>query len=120
MRKSIIAIFCLLAGWLYAFALDLPAHPIEQNGPYARYELADSCYIEVMQYEDSIVVIKTMCAPICSSYAHVYNKEWQSLHELKPACRGFLPYAYFRDGMVVWEDNTRYLLDDEEKKRLEE
>ena len=32
---------------------------------------------------DSIVVVHTVCAPICSSHARVYNKEWKEIAILK-------------------------------------
>lgn len=54
---------------------------------------------------DSIIVIHTVCAPICSSCARVYNKEWQEIGVLKPNFKSVFPYATIEEGKVVWLDN---------------
>lgn len=57
---------------------------------------------------DSIIVIHTVCAPICSSHARVYNKEWQEIGELTPTVKTAFPEAYIEDGRVLWRDNDTY------------
>ncbi|MCQ2346354.1 MAG: DUF3256 family protein [Paludibacteraceae bacterium] len=91
----------------------------EQN--YSKIRMADSCYVEVVTYPDSFLVVETICAPICSSRVRVYNKEWNVLHEVKPTYtpepledkqnkgQGIFPYAYFRNDTLVWEDHTKEL-----------
>ena len=54
---------------------------------------------------DSIVVIHTICAPICSSHARVYNKEWQPIGELQAPFTSIFPEAYIEDGQLLWRDN---------------
>jgi hypothetical protein len=54
---------------------------------------------------DSIIVIHTVCAPICSSCARVYNKEWQLIGVLKPDFKSAFPYATIQAGKVIWQDN---------------
>ena len=54
---------------------------------------------------DSIVVIHTVCAPICSSHARVYNKEWQPIGELQAPFTSIFPEAYIEDGQLLWRDN---------------
>ena len=54
---------------------------------------------------DSIVVIHTVCAPICSSHARVYNKEWQVIGELQAPFTSIFPEAYIEDGQLLWRDN---------------
>ena len=54
---------------------------------------------------DSIVVIHTVCAPICSSHARVYNKEWQLMGELQAPFTSIFPEAYIEDGQLLWRDN---------------
>ena len=54
---------------------------------------------------DSIVVIHTVCAPICSSHARVYNKEWQVIGELQAPFTSIFPETYIEDGQLLWRDN---------------
>jgi hypothetical protein len=57
---------------------------------------------------DSIVVVHTVCAPICSSCVRVYNKEWQFLGNLIPPIKTTFPEAYIEDGKLLWRDNDTY------------
>lgn len=57
---------------------------------------------------DSIVVIQTVCAPICSSCARVYNKEWKLLGYLTPPFKSAFPEAYIEDGKICWRDNDKF------------
>ena len=57
---------------------------------------------------DSIIVIHTVCAPICSSCARVYNKEWQFLGNMTPPIQTAFPEAYIEDGKLLWRDNDTY------------
>ena len=54
---------------------------------------------------DSIVVIHTVCAPICSSHARVYNKEWKEIGVLKAPFKSAFPEAYIEEGKILWRDN---------------
>lgn len=65
---------------------------------------------------DSIIVIHTVCAPVCSSCARVYNKEWQLIRTLTPPFQSPFPEAYIEDGKLLWRDNYPQLLDEEERK----
>lgn len=57
---------------------------------------------------DSIIVIHTICAPICSSCARVYNKEWRFLGDLTPPIKTAFPEAYIEDGKLLWRDNDNF------------
>ena len=57
---------------------------------------------------DSIIVIHTVCAPICSSHARVYNKEWEEIGTFKPPFKSPFPEAYIEDGKVLWRDNDNF------------
>ena len=57
---------------------------------------------------DSILVIHTVCAPICSSHVRVYNKEWQYLGALKAPFKSAFPEAYIEDGKILWRDNDDF------------
>ena len=54
---------------------------------------------------DSIIVVHTVCAPICSSRARIYNKEWQLMGELQAPFTSIFPEAYIEDGQLLWRDN---------------
>ena len=57
---------------------------------------------------DSIIVIHTVCAPICSSCARVYNKEWQFQGNLTSPIKTAFPEAYIENGKLLWRDNDPY------------
>ena len=63
---------------------------------------------------DSIIVIHTVCAPVCSSCARVYNKEWTLIGTLTPPFRSPFPEAYIENGRLLWRDNYPQLLDEDE------
>lgn len=66
---------------------------------------------------DSLVVIQTVCAPICSSVARVYNKQGDMIGTIPaPSATWVFPQAYIEQDSIVWRDNTYLMLDDEEKK----
>lgn len=56
---------------------------------------------------DSIIIIETACAPICSSIARVYNKEWKEVGRLQsPFDHPVFAEAYIEDDRILWRDNT--------------
>ena len=57
---------------------------------------------------DTIIVIHTVCAPICSSRARVFNKEWQEIGVLRPPFQSFFPEAYIENGKLLWRDNDNF------------
>lgn len=57
---------------------------------------------------DSIIVIHTICAPICSSHARVYNREWQEIGVLKAPFKSAFPEAYIEEGKILWRDNDNF------------
>mgnify|MGYP003449854557 FL=1 len=57
---------------------------------------------------DSILVIHTVCAPICSSHVRVYNKEWQYLGVLKAPFKSAFPEAYIENNKLLWRDNDTF------------
>ena len=64
---------------------------------------------------DTILVIETACAPICSSIARAYNKEMKPLGIFPPNPTMQLPEAYIEDNQLKWRDNYVLLLDEEGK-----
>ena len=57
---------------------------------------------------DSVIVIHTVCAPICSSRVRVLNKEGVELGILRPPFRSAFPEAYIEDGKLLWRDNDHF------------
>lgn len=76
-----------------------------ETDTYSRIRMADSCYVEVVTYPDSFLVVQTACVPICNSRVRVYNKEWQLIREVEPTVNSTLPFAYFQNDTLVWKDN---------------
>ena len=69
-------------------------------------DITSTC--DTLLTNDSIIVIHTVCAPICSSCARVYNKEWQFLDNLTPPIKTAFPEAYIEDGKLLWRDNDTF------------
>lgn len=66
---------------------------------------------------DSIYVIETACAPICSSVVRLINSKGNVLQTLPcPFPHAVFPEAYFEGKEIKWRDNTPELLDEDEKK----
>lgn len=63
---------------------------------------------DTLMTNDSIIVIHTVCAPICSSHARVYNKEWQLISVLKPPFKSAFPEAYIEENKLLWRDNDNF------------
>ena len=123
MRKVFVTI--LLCTCLGAFAeteadkfKDLLNHYRELGGkseitkdqsPYFRVELEDSAVVE-MYMTDKITVVYTVCAPVCSSSARVYTKEWNLLDTIKPPFTSVFPIATIdqETGRVIWTDNDSW------------
>ena len=57
---------------------------------------------------DSVVVIHTVCAPICSSHVRVYNKEWPEIGVMKAPFKSTFPEAYIEDDRILWRDNDDF------------
>lgn len=57
---------------------------------------------------DSLIVIHTVCAPICSSRVRVLNKEGVEMGILRPHFRSAFPEAYIEDGKLLWRDNDPF------------
>ena len=82
---------------------------MEQTEKYMHVSLSDSAYVE-MYVADNILVVYTVCAPICSSCARVYNKEWKFLFPLEPPFVSVFPLATMdrETGRIVWTDNDKW------------
>ncbi|MBR6508249.1 MAG: hypothetical protein IKT19_01850 [Paludibacteraceae bacterium] len=104
--------------YIVAMLTAMQAPPVQQvnDGNYQRYVTQDSCVIEVLDYGKKALVVQTVCAPICSSSARMYNtKSNKLIREIKPPFEGVFPYAWIENGTLHWQDNTTEMLDEQEK-----
>lgn len=70
-----------------------------------------------LQRGDTLYVITTACAPVCSSIVQAYNQEGKLLGEIPaPDTTAIFPEAYIENNRILWRDNTEAILDDEERK----
>lgn len=84
-----------------------PEIVIEQ-GAYAKVRLADSCYLETYHYGDSILLVQTVCAPLCSSVARMYDSQWTLLHPMPAPAAYTLPQAFIdSNGAIRWQENYK-------------
>lgn len=108
----------LIAGLIAAIgAMNGQVDTLTLKDNYAKYQMADSCYVEVLNYKDSCLIVETVCAPVCSSCARVYNKEGEILRTISnPYPHAIFPLAHIENGILLWSDNTEEILDNEERK----
>ena len=78
------------------------------QGAYAKVRLADSCYLETYHYGDSILLVQTVCAPLCSSVALMYDSRWTLLHPIPAPDAYTLPQAFIdSNGAIRWQENYK-------------
>lgn len=63
---------------------------------------AMKCYIYCLDWE--ICLIRTYCAPLCSSVVGYYDYSWNLLREVEPPSEYMLPLARMENGEIVWTD----------------
>ena len=79
-----------------------------EQGAYAKVRLADSCYLETYHYGDSILLVQTVCAPLCSSVALMYDSRWTLLHPIPAPDAYTLPQAFIdSNGGIRWQENFK-------------
>ena len=84
-----------------------PEVEIEEDA-YTKVRLADSCYIETYHYGDSILLVQTVCAPLCSSVARMYDSQWKLLHPIPAPDAYTLPQAFIdSNGAIRWQENYK-------------
>lgn len=89
------------------FALDGSPEVEARNNAYF-VKLADSCYLETYHYGDSILLVQTVCAPLCSSVARMYDSHWTLLHPIPAPDAYTLPQAFIDDhGNIRWQENYK-------------
>lgn len=90
---------------------------IKTEGAYTRLAV-DSCVVETWEYKgDSVLMVQTVCAPICSSHVRVTNKDGKTLRTIpSPYPHAVFPEATIKEGILVWQDHTPEVLDQEELK----
>jgi hypothetical protein len=63
---------------------------------------------DTLYMNDTIIVIHTVCAPVCSSCARAYDKEWKYIGNVVPSIKTASPEAYIENGRLLWRDNDPY------------
>lgn len=70
-----------------------------------------------LQRGDTLYVVTTACAPVCSSVVQAFRADGTLLGEiLPPDTTAIFPEAYIEDKRILWRDNTEAILDEDEKR----
>ena len=103
MKKILTLFIVLFVSVLVSELLNSNAVASELQNDYEVTSVRDT-----LLTNDSILVIHTICAPICSSHVRVYNKEWQYLGALKAPFKSAFPEAYIENNKLIWRDNDTF------------
>lgn len=113
MKRFLLILFCAYAAVACALAqqdtLSLPALQDTTTllDSDMDYTLPTSVRDTILM-GDSVIVIHTVCAPICSSRVRVLNKEGVEMGILRPPFRSAFPEAYIENGKLLWRDNDHF------------
>lgn len=90
--------------YLYLVGGDLNIVP---NGETTRFVLTDSTFIDLYYYEpgDSVLLIRSQCAPKCASFVRVYAEDWSFIRNIPTPSTMILPEAYVLNGVLHWREN---------------
>ena len=81
---------------------------VVEEDTYCKVRVADSCYLETYHYGDSILLVQTVCAPLCSSVAQMYDSRWTLLHPIPAPDAYTLPQAFIdSNGDIRWQENYK-------------
>ena len=81
---------------------------VVEEDTYCKVRVADSCYLETYHYGDSILLVQTVCAPLCSSVAQMYDSDWTLLHPIAAPADYTLPQAFIMpNGTIRWQENYK-------------
>ena len=100
---ALFIVFCSASLYLFA-AQSEPQNVSDCDSTYTSI----TSRRDTLCIHDSILVIHTICTPICSSHVRVYNKEWEEIGVLKAPFRSIFPEAYVEDGKLLWRDNDTF------------
>ena len=103
MKKILTLFIVLFVSVLVSELLNSNAVASELQNDYEVTSVRDT-----LLTNDSILVIHTVCAPICSSHVRVYNKEWQYLGVLKAPFKSAFLEAYIENNKLLWRDNDTF------------
>jgi hypothetical protein len=71
--------------------------------------------------KDSVIIVITACAPICSSIVITEDANGDKTGEItSPYPDAIFPEAYIENDSIKWRDNTYLILDEDEKRWKEE
>ena len=81
---------------------------VVEEDTYCKVRVAASCYLETYHYGDSILLVQTVCAPLCSSVAQMYDSDWTLLHPIAAPADYTLPQAFIApNGTIRWQENYK-------------
>ena len=106
---SILLFICFANHYLFAqqsTTAEQPAMQAMNNTEQRSDELVSRR--DTLITNDSIIVIHTVCAPICSSHVRVYNKVWEEIGVLKAPFKSAFPEAYIENDRILWRDNDNF------------
>lgn len=103
--------------WAAVAAIGGQPQVLKEDEQYQQIELSPQSRLEIQSYPgDSCLVVFTVCSPICSSLARVYNKKGEVIRVIEPPYPdAVFPLAFIVEGKLVWHDNTEQMLDETEK-----
>ncbi len=82
-----------------------------------KLHIANGIAFYLLTKNDSIYLIQTVCAPICSSTVRLYDKDWNLLTNIQAPIQGTFIEAIIEKDSIVYKDNTPELLDENEKQQ---
>ena len=109
MRILIVLFACMVSFYLHAEQIN--DHKQSDSTSITNIEstcATPSSFRDTLITNDSIIVIHTVCAPICSSYVRVYNREWKEIGRLKAPFKSAFPEAYIEERRIHWRDNDTF------------
>ncbi len=95
---------------------------VEVEDETLRIQVTEGVGYTIKTNNDTILLIQTLCSPICSSVVQQYTSSWQLIDNVSiPPTAQISENALFVqadivNGQIVYTDNTPLFLDEEEKK----
>ncbi len=110
LRKTLLLCAALLCAGLYA--QESVSSDTQDIAPVTTFS-RDTLVVN----EDSVLIVITVCAPVCSSIVIVEDAQGGEKGEIpSPYPNAVFPEAYIENQRLMWRDNTYLLLDEDEKR----
>jgi hypothetical protein len=99
-RFIVLVLFLVCIANLYVNAQQAPSH-----NQCELQDIEPTSIRDTLIRNDSIIVIHTVCAPICSSCVQVYDQKGELIGRIKSPVKTAFPEAYIEEGKILWRDN---------------